>query len=404
MSNINFDSSNPFANSLLNSITERINAISNIEVVDSEPENDDEFNGQIWQQMKTRNQFEIYTNFTEQEILEIWHTIQPHISRHRKRGPLPKINWEDSLLLLLAFYRTGSEFDKLALCFNKKPGAVRDAINRMKPILNDAMKEKWWDERPRVRPLLETNFPYIGLIGDTTSVEVLKPKGRFEEAKYYWDEHNKIYALKKEVAIMAASPHYALFSQKGEIGSRHDYSILKTTYTDYVKYLRKHVDEMPSVPIDMNNPSWAMLFDKAYIGPPEDTLDLRRITPKKNPQLHAEKLRNKELNAIRGSIERFFGRMEKLWGCIREIYRWDHDNFDVDFDNCLLLTNEHIKQNQLEEIDRKFHLQVIEDRRMRRERKEQKRKQELELYKQKKKFKSYLCSHNLENGNVIGKR
>ncbi len=56
-----------------------------------------------------------------------------------------------------------------------------------------------------------------------------RPKGRFEEAKIYWDEKNAIYALKKECAVLAAKPHYCIFIQKGQVGSKHDYKIFKVT-------------------------------------------------------------------------------------------------------------------------------------------------------------------------------
>lgn len=65
---------------------------------------------------------------------------------------------------------------------------------------------------------------------DTTSQEVYRPKGRFEEAKHYWDAKNHIYALKKQVAVMAHEPHYALFLSPGVVGSQHDYTTFKVNF------------------------------------------------------------------------------------------------------------------------------------------------------------------------------
>ena len=76
--------------------------------------------------------------------------------------------------------------------------------------------------------------------------------------------------------------------------------------------------------------------------------------------------------------------MQKLWKVFRGIYRWDHKNFDFDFDNCAMLTNEHIKHNSLEELDRRFMQQIFQKRKMEEEKKAEKRKREQEKYKQRK--------------------
>ena len=44
-------------------------------------------------------------------------------------------------------------------------------------------------------------------------MEVYCLKTRFEEAKVYFDGENKIYGLKKEVAVLAQKPHFALSFQ-----------------------------------------------------------------------------------------------------------------------------------------------------------------------------------------------
>ena len=79
----------------------------------------------------------------------------------------------------------------------------------------------------RPQPLNSTSYPHIALCVDTTSQEVYRPKGRFEEVKSYWDEKNHIYALKKQVAVLAHEPHYAMFVSPGVIGSQHDYTTFK---------------------------------------------------------------------------------------------------------------------------------------------------------------------------------
>jgi hypothetical protein len=71
---------------------------------------------------------------------------------------------------------------------------------------------------------------------------------------------------------------------------------------------------------------------------------------------------------------------------MRGVYRWDHRNFDMDFENCALLTNEHIQSNQLTELDRKFYLMVAKERTD----KNEKRKAQLENFKKRKKMKLKL--------------
>ena len=66
---------------------------------------------------------------------------------------------------------------------------------------------------------------------------------------------------------------------------------------------------------------------------------------------------------------------------MRDLYSWSHENFDVDFDNCCLLTNTHIKNNSLDEIDKNFLIQAVQKKIVLYEDKEKKRKREKEEYK-----------------------
>eukprot|EP01121_Diplochlamys_sp_Union-15-3_P017653 TRINITY_DN6259_c0_g2_i6.p1 TRINITY_DN6259_c0_g2~~TRINITY_DN6259_c0_g2_i6.p1 ORF type:complete len:164 (-),score=10.51 TRINITY_DN6259_c0_g2_i6:98-589(-) len=122
-----------------------------------------------------------------------------------------------------------------------------------------------------------------------------------------------IYALKKEVAVLATMPHYALFSQRGSVGSTHDYKILKSTYSTYLTYLMKKTEETKSFPVDLAHNTWGMLFDRGYTGPETDTPGLRRIVIPKNTRTTTEIEIAKELSRIRCPVEQFFGRLQKLW-------------------------------------------------------------------------------------------
>jgi len=141
-------------------------------------------------------------------------------------------------------------------------------------------------------------YRHVALLGDSTSLEVYRP-GRFEEAKAYWDGKNGIYALKKEVCVMASPPHFAMFASKAFLGSTHDYSHHKSNYREYLPYLKKTAQEKRALTEDNQHDFWAMVLDKGYIGPPQDTPHLRRITPFKPAGTTREKEVNQVANKIR---------------------------------------------------------------------------------------------------------
>jgi hypothetical protein len=108
---------------------------------------------------------------------------------------------------------------------------------------------------------------------------------------------------------MASPPYFALFSSKGFLGSIHDYSHHKSYYRNYLPYLRKTQQEKRALAHDQQHEYWAMVLDKAYVGPPQDTPGLRRITPFKPARTQREKEANLIINKIRYPVEAFFGRM-----------------------------------------------------------------------------------------------
>jgi hypothetical protein len=113
--------------------------------------------------------------------------MQPSILRHRKRGSQPKSPWEDSFLSILSFYHLGLKFEvaAAAAAFGISATTLKDAVARIRPILHSTLTERWLEQRKRPIPLLTTNYLYIALLVDSMSVEVYRPKGRFEEAKVY---------------------------------------------------------------------------------------------------------------------------------------------------------------------------------------------------------------------------
>jgi len=294
---------------------------------------DDPTNGGIFRFMEQREMFVEATNFHKAEILEIYFDAQPFFAQHRRKGRRSAIDDMGAIIIYLFWLSTGSKFSLLSKIFNFGEGAINSALSRVRQPLLEFLSSRWWNERRRPVPLPSRGFPFIALLCDSTSVEVHRPVGRFEEAKIYFDAKNRIYALKKQVAVMATSPHFALFSETAHIGSRHDYSIFKSSYSKLEHYLRKSDNERGIIASD-NIDKWALLADSAYLGPDSDTPGLRKVAMKKPSQLSTEADVNEhsELASLRSPVERFFGRLKKLWSVTREIYRY-FSSFDIVFLN-----------------------------------------------------------------------
>jgi hypothetical protein len=159
----------------------------------------------------------------------------------------------------LTFYHLGLKFEVASAAFGTSTTAMKEAIARIRPILHSTLSERWLEQKKRPVPLLTTNYPYIGLLVDSMSIEVFRPKGCFEEIKVYWDVKHGI--CPQEVGILAAEPHYARFFQKACVGSTHDYEMHKREYHLYEEYLLKTTDERNAIPNDPD-PRWAILMDK----------------------------------------------------------------------------------------------------------------------------------------------
>lgn len=138
--------------------------------------------------------------------------------------------------------------------------------------------------------------------------------------------------------------------------------------------------EIPIIVSDRNNRYWAILGDKAYEAGPNETPDERRISIKKQPMTNLEKSNNVELKRLRVPVECFFGRMWQLWSLLRKPYPFSHDWIDLDYENMVLLTNEHIRATHpLEEGDQTRYKAFREERKRRYEaRYNRRREQQME--------------------------
>jgi len=174
--------------------------------------------------------------------LDLWRPLDALFVATKKKGPPPKFNTLDSLVIILIFYKSDLGFETLGALLEVKKTTLEDTISRIRPLLYTVLQNKWLGNLPRPKSLTGP-LPHVALLLDSTTVEVFRPTGRFEEAKKYWDGHHGVYGLKKEVAIMPSKPHFALFIQKGRVGSIHDFEILKETQGSYHQYLTKTPQE-----------------------------------------------------------------------------------------------------------------------------------------------------------------
>ena len=200
---------------------------SNDAALNEESDEEKEPEGKIWKTFLDQNCFLQMTHFTSVDILDLYRDIQEITTKYPKRGRRSSISDMDALISYLTLFKTGMDYDTLASFLKLTTSSLVRALEIIAPKLYEVLKKRWWDDKKRPTPLSTTSFPYIAVCADSNSLEINRPKGRFEEAKNYYDAKNGIYALKKECAVMASPPHFCLFSHRAVCGSTHDFTALK---------------------------------------------------------------------------------------------------------------------------------------------------------------------------------
>ena len=194
-----------------------------------------------------------------------------------------------------------------------------------------------------------------------------------------------MYALKKGIAI---SPYYgyAIFINEKIEGATHDYEDLKNNYTSLVIYLKKTDSEREEISSDINT-NWGITFDKGYQGDESDTIGLRKYVMKRIVKSDEDKEWNKNISKVH-VIEQFFGRLKRLWKITSSIYRNDKQSFDIDIDNCILLTNEDIRFRKLVKEDYEYYLGLQIHFKQQTEENNKKRKTQYAVYRLNKKMRT----------------
>lgn len=362
---------------------ERVNLVAERELPSGGGSDEEEdFQGKITAAFEENQSFVEFTGYPSNFIRHWVEIMTPFSLNARKRGPNPKSSLSDALLCYLTFLHLEVDEPVLAKTLDIGISQLNKNIERIRSILNSALKTKWPDLAPRPLDDDERPMPGIGLLIDTITTECYRPKGRFGEVKHYFDGHHKVYGLKTEVAVTAARPHVAIFASAHEPGSTGDYTMHKANFRNYLDYLRKTPEEREWDGDDGRIASWGALMDKEYIGPATDTPGERRVTPIKGAQLTAQdEAANKGKGKARVPVEQYFGRLVMKHGILFGVYKYDHSNFDMDFENCCMLTNEDISASELTLEDGEFYQKFLDARVERWNAAERKRKASRDKYK-----------------------
>src|SRR5215210_7779752 len=107
----------------------------------------------------------------------------------------------------------------------------------------------------------------------------------------------------------------------------------------------------------------------------------------KKPVTTHQKEGNKALNRARVLVECYFGRLYRKFSVFGHIYRYDHQNVDIDFENACWLINEDVMVSELSVDDGDYYQKCLDARVEHWHANETKRKANYEKYKKNKRTK-----------------
>ena len=205
-------------NSLLDKRAKRVQQIEAYQGPNLTSDERTDFEGDIWDQLKENKQLESISNLEVPTLEEIHLNMLPFIASTHRTGPRAQSPPIDQMICYIGWLKMGAKLDITAKVLGMKTNRFKENIDRIRPIVNAALKASWWDTRIHPVPLSNTTFPHVGLIIDGHTTQTFRPKAPFEEAKIYYDGKNKIYGVKNEVGVTAAAPHYCLFITPHVVG------------------------------------------------------------------------------------------------------------------------------------------------------------------------------------------
>ena len=128
----------------------------------------------LYNMLIERKSFNTLTNFTEGEVLDILHDLEPLCIVENKRGPRFAVDVEEGLILLLIYYCTGMEMTKLSALTGVAIASAHRSIDRIRVKLRELLANRWEKNKERPIPVASQRFPQIALNFDHTTIGVYK--------------------------------------------------------------------------------------------------------------------------------------------------------------------------------------------------------------------------------------
>ena len=111
----------------------------------------------------------------------------------------------------------------------------------------------------------------------------------FEDARAFFDGKNRMYSLKKEVAVLNNPPYFAYFPLKYFIGGFHNYKNFQENYSHYLDLIKKTPRDHNLIPRDNGHNFFGILLEKGYFTSNNMVLGFRKLTPWKTLRHFREK-------------------------------------------------------------------------------------------------------------------
>ena len=278
------------------------------------------------------------------------------------KGGKPEVSPKDAFFMMLTVFKTYSTWEIHAQTFGMHYSTFQKTVMKIMKIVTPLLAANHI-HKPDMEQLHSNqqtfvNFPYALYATDVKFQQSYRPRVSHAEAKVYFSGKHKLYGYKVEFSVtpngqcVDLSKHYP--------GSVHNLTICRKNKNVHKNMLRKKPHEQTlkddgELYNEYKN-YWAMLMDKGYIGLKHE---VRAFYPTKKPnkgQLPGEeKIRNKEVSSDRSLIERYFGRMNLLWGIMAKQFKWAEEIYDSVVTICVALTNFHITLNSLNEQNAEYY-------------------------------------------------
>lgn len=308
----------------------------------------------------------VLTGFTLDEILEIWSVVKDGVLARHKRGRRPKFSHLDQFFIFLIQLRHNFTFEKLGLDFNLEASAAHRIFFNMVNGVRESLCREYLQVVSKKacmeNDITMKSFPSTGyLIVDSYFQPCQRPSARQSVADHHFCRKYHEYGLK--VTTVHLADGRMIYATKHDPGSTLDIQQFKNNLEAISNLLKKSDSEMKmedNDPLHQEYPNhWIMIGDRAYTRADRLT---RVVCSKKNPSNEAEIHLNELLLKDRMLIESFYGRMLKLFGVVKDTYRYDHSHYDDLFLVCVALTNYHVMKYPLTEADRVFYKRTVNTR------------------------------------------